>query len=131
MKEPHQYKRRTFDEAQKLAEFAFRTSARAHLSEDELEEVRQCASQSGGTNSKGWTSVLGYEPEQRMHYEYRIYKPSTKHPYIEKYFTRILVPRDRSSDATWIMWKPPVEEYPDYQEPPLAEPPDGWVRLHD
>ena len=106
-----QYKRRTFDEARELALSSFRSLAPQHFSSDELEEVRQRGMFTGGTIGDGWEGLLGHAPEERMYYEFQLYLPSPQCPYIEKCFARILVTRDRASDAVHILWRPPVPEY--------------------
>ena len=107
----HQYKRRTYDEALELAQDRFRAEVQDHLTEDEIEEMRTKGTVSGGSFEDDWISELGHVPDKRLHYEYRVYLPSHECPYIEKYYARILVTRDRNSDDVWIKWKPPVPEY--------------------
>ncbi len=108
---PHQYKRRTYDEAEKLAHDRFRAEVRDHLTDEEIEEMRTKGTVGGGSFGVDWLSELGTEPDKRLHYEYQVYLPSDECPYIEKYYARILVTRDRDSDGVWIKWKPPVLEY--------------------
>ena len=108
---PHQYKRRTLDEAIALAMPVFREQARDHLSDAELEELKTNGTQTPGSFGDDWKSETGFEPDPRLFYEIQLYRPSDECPYIDKYFARILVTRDRCSEGVWIMWKPPVPEY--------------------
>lgn len=108
---PHQYRRRTLDEAMALAKSAFRAHASAHLTADELQEMQDHGLSSGGIIGDDWETVLGYAPDERMHYEFEVYRPSEECPYVAKIFARILVTRDRASDAVHIVWHPPVPEY--------------------
>jgi uncharacterized protein YciU (UPF0263 family) len=108
---PHQYKRRTYDEAMELAQERFRADAKTHLTDVEIEELRTKGTVAGGSFGDDWASELGGEPDKRIHYEYQVYLPSEECPYIERYYARILVSRDRDSDGVWIKWKPPVPEY--------------------
>lgn len=107
----HQYKRRTFDEAVTLAQQAFRAAAKDHLSEAELEEMAEHGTMTGGSFRDDWETETGFKPDARLFYELQLYRPSKECPYISKYFARILVSRDRSSEAAWIRWKPPVPPY--------------------
>jgi uncharacterized protein YciU (UPF0263 family) len=107
----HQYKRRTFDEAQALALRSFRSLAPEQLTADELQEMREHGTIAGGSIGDGWESLVGHAPEEGSYYEFQLYRPSTECPYIEKYFARILVTRDLASEAVHILWRPPVPEY--------------------
>src|SRR5436190_24099630 len=107
----HQYKRRTFDEAQSLAWTSYRSLAPDHLTSDEILEMREHGTLTGGTFGDGWQALVGHLPEERMYYEFQLYRPSSECPYIEKYFARILVTRDRASEVVHILWRPPVPEY--------------------
>jgi uncharacterized protein YciU (UPF0263 family) len=106
-----QYNRRTYDEAMELAQKRFRAEAQEHLSPDEIEEMRTRGTISGGSFGDDWKLDLGGEPDKHLHYEIQVYLPSVECPYIAKYYARILVPRDRTTEAVWIKWKPPVPEY--------------------
>lgn len=108
---PHQHKRRTRDEAIALAMTVFRELAHDHLSEAELEELRRTGVQTAGSFGDDWESETGFDPDPRLFYEIQLYRPTDECPYIDKYFARILVTRDRSRDGVWIMWKPPAPEY--------------------
>ena len=108
---PHQYQRRTFDEAQALALTSYRSLASEHLSSDEIQEMREHGTLTGGSVGDGWEALVGHVPEERMYYEFQLYRPSPECPYIEKYYARILVTRDRASEAVHILWRPPVPEY--------------------
>jgi uncharacterized protein YciU (UPF0263 family) len=108
---PHQYKRRTYDEAVALAQQAFRASAKDHLSEDELREMVEHGTMTGGSFGDDWEADTGFKPDTRLFYEIQLYRPSNECPYIEKYFARLLVSRDRATEAVWIKWKPPVPPY--------------------
>jgi uncharacterized protein YciU (UPF0263 family) len=106
------YKRRKLDEARDLALRVAREQAPQHLSGEELEELRAKGSincLSGPTGD--WASITGFEPDPRLHYEVQLYLPSSKCPWIEKFYARILVTRDRNSESVWIIWKPPVPAY--------------------
>lgn len=104
------------DEARALALEACRVLAPEHLSSDELLEMRTHGRFDGGSVRDGWEPLLGATPDKRMYYEFSLYRPSPKCPYIDKYFARILVTRDRTSEAVHILWRPPVPEYhgPDF-----------------
>ena len=107
----HQYKRRTLDEAKALALASYRTLAPSHLTSEEIEEMREHGALSGGCIGDGWEALIGHIPEDRMYYEFQLYRPSSECPYIAKYFARVLVTRDRASEAVHILWRPPVPEY--------------------
>ena len=108
---PHQYKRRTFDEAVTLAQQAFRAAAKDYLSEDELREMVEHGTMTGGSFGDDWEADTGFEPDGRLFYELQLYRPSNECPYIDKYFARILVSRNRSIDSVWIKSNPPVPPY--------------------
>jgi hypothetical protein len=131
MKSAHQYKRRTYDEARTLAMTAVREQIRAHLPPETIEEMRGSAIEGGGSVLDGWEAILGSEPDRRMHYEFCVYQPSDKHPFISKYYFRALASRDRTEDRVWIMWQPPMPDYPQPPEPPRQELPEGYVLIHD
>jgi len=88
-----------------------RARASAHLTADELQEMQDHGLSSGGIIGGDWESVLGYAPDERMHYEFEVYRPSEECPYVAKIFARILATRNRASDAVRIVWRPPVLEY--------------------
>ena len=111
MKSPHQYRRRTYDEALELARLRFSAEAAEHLSPDEIEDLRTKGTISGGTFAEDWAGELGEEPVKGLYYEIQLYQPADECPYITRYFARILVPRNRGSEVVWIKWKPPVPEY--------------------
>ncbi|PWU22141.1 MAG: hypothetical protein C5B50_00135 [Verrucomicrobia bacterium] len=90
---------------------SYRSLASDHLSSEEVQEMREHGTLSGGSIGDGWEALLGGVPEERMYYEFQLYRPSRECPYIEKYFARILVTRDRASGAVHILWRPPVPEY--------------------
>jgi hypothetical protein len=133
MKGTHHYKRRTYDEARELAMAAVRDQIRDHLPASIIEEMRGVAIQTGGGGPgiDDWTSLVGSLPDPRMHYEFQVYEPSDEHPYIKRYFFRALASRDRAVDAVWIMWLPPVPEYPPLPSEPKHDIPEGNVLLHD
>jgi uncharacterized protein YciU (UPF0263 family) len=109
---PHpKYKRRTFDEAEALARQAFRASAKDYLTEADLSEMAQSCATGGGSPGTDWQPDTGFEPDIRLFYEFQVYRPSNECPYITKYYARILVSRDRASEAVWIKWRPPVPKY--------------------
>jgi len=101
----HQYARRTHDEASELARVAFRSVASEHLSLAEIEEIGKSALLTGGTVGSGWDQLLGFSPDDNDYYELQLYKPADAKPYIEKSYVRMLVPRERSSDAVHFMWR--------------------------
>src|SRR5678816_2131521 len=107
----HQYRRRTFDEARALALASVRSLAPGHLTDEEIQEMRKHGMLTGGSVGDGWEALVGHVPEERMYYEFQLYLPSSECPYIGKYFARVLVTRDRESDAVHILWRPPVPEY--------------------
>jgi len=73
----HQYKRRTYDEAMEIAQKAFQNEVHHSLNEDEIKEVREFSATGGGSMIRdGWSAIIGYEPERRLHYEIQIIKPS-------------------------------------------------------
>jgi uncharacterized protein YciU (UPF0263 family) len=108
---PHQYKRRTLDEALALAQDAFRATAKDHLSDDELREMAEHGTHTEGSFGDDWEAETGFRPDAKLFYEVQLYRASKECPYIEKYYARILVSRDRSSHGVWIKWKPPVPPY--------------------
>ena len=105
---PHQYKRRTYDEAMELAQEAFRSGAPSHLTAEEIEELGIKGTVSGGSFGADWATEVGADPDKNLHYEYQVYLPALERPYVEKYCARILVTRDRQSKDVWIKWKPPL-----------------------
>lgn len=92
----HQYKRRTMNEAAVLAQDLFRSHARQHLTDDELEE---------------WESIVGRPVSEKEFYEFEVYKPSETCPYVEKIYAIVLVSRDRSTNHCYVQWRPEVEQY--------------------
>lgn len=108
---PHQYKRRVYDEAMEIAREYFRESAREHLTPTEIEELRTSLTVTGGSIGNDWLDEVGSPPDPRLFYEFQVYRPREEHPYISKYYARILVPRDRDSQAVWVKWKPPLMEH--------------------
>lgn len=118
MKPAHPYKRRTYDEARVLAMAAAREQILSQLPPDTIEEMRGVAIESGGSVLNGWESIVGTEPDCRMHYEFQVYQPSDQHPYVAKYYFRALVSRDRLIDRVWFMWLPAVPDYPVLSSPP-------------
>jgi uncharacterized protein YciU (UPF0263 family) len=111
MKGPHQYRRRTIDEATELAKIRFQAEVSAHFNQEEIEEIRIKGAIGSGSAKKDWVAELGKEPERNLYYEIQVYEPSKECPYISRYFARILVSRDRVGEGVWIKWKPPVPEY--------------------
>ncbi len=89
----HQYKRRSFDEAVELAQHALRAVAKNNLTEDELREMVEHGTMTGGSFGDDWEAETGFKPDIRLFYELQLYRPSKERPYIEKYFARILVSR--------------------------------------
>jgi len=108
---PHQYKRRTYDEAKQLALECFRSKIDDNLTAFEIKEMKSKGTVTGGSFGRDWIEEFGSEPETRLHYELQIYLPSDLDPYIEKYYARILVTRDRESEGVWIKWKPAVPDF--------------------
>ncbi|WP_395742707.1 DUF440 family protein [Prosthecobacter sp.] len=112
---PHQYKRRTMDEALDLAKAAFRSVVADHLSPEEIEEVRAHSSVGSGSvrddDEDEWTKILGARPDKKAWYGIEIYQRSHKCPYVEKVFVRMLVPRDRSTTTVHFIWRPVVPPY--------------------
>ncbi|MCC4591349.1 DUF440 family protein [Xanthomonas sacchari] len=103
------YARRTYDEAIELARSAFRASAADHLTLAELAELEAHGLLTGGTPGPDWEQITSVVPTEHQFYELQIYKPSDAKPHIERFYVRMLVPRDRSSEAVQFMWRPPVE----------------------
>jgi uncharacterized protein YciU (UPF0263 family) len=108
---PHQYKRRVYDEAMEVAREHFRDSVQEHLSSTEIEELRTDSRVTGGSIGGDWIEEVGFQPDPRLFYEFQVYQPREEHPYISKCYARILVPRDRDSQAVWVKWKPPLLEH--------------------
>ncbi len=106
----YQYKKRTYDEAQALAQASFKEIVGAHLTEAELSEMLSSGLLTGGTPGEDWELTVGFSPTDRSHYEIQIYKPSESPPYIEKSFVRMLVPRDRTDEVVHFKWRPPVQQ---------------------
>ncbi|WP_428308548.1 DUF440 family protein [Lacipirellula sp.] len=107
----HQYKRRTLNDAKTVALQAFHASAKEYLSEDELREMIEHGATAGGSFGDDWEADTGFVPDPRLFYEIKLYHPSKEFPYIEKYFARLLVSRDRATETVWIKWKPPTPPY--------------------
>ena len=107
----HQYKRRTMNETEVLAQSLFRSQAERHLTEGEIEEFRLSGLISSGTPGRQWESIVGKPVSEREFYEYQVYKPSEVCPYVEKIYAIILVSRDRENENCYVQWKPTVEPY--------------------
>ncbi len=109
---PHQYKRRTLDEAQELARSAFRTVVADHLTESEISELRSHGTLTAkAVPGEGWQPLLGRSPERHRYYEVELYRPSDQCPYVEKSFVRMLVPRDRAESLVLFLWRPVIPPY--------------------
>ena len=107
----HQYKRRTTNEAEVLAQSLFRLHARQRLTDDEFEEFRLSGLVSSGTPGRQWESIVGRPVSEKEFYEFQIYKPSETCPYVEKIYAVILVSRDRSTESCYVQWGPEIEQY--------------------
>jgi uncharacterized protein YciU (UPF0263 family) len=105
----HKYKRRTYDEAQELSRLALIDVVSENLTENEINEMQLFGALTGGSIGNGWEEIAGFKPDNRMFYEYQIYKPSETHPYIEKYYVRMLVPRDRELNKVYFMWRSNID----------------------
>lgn len=100
------------DEAQALAQETLRAVATENLTEEELTELREQGMLTARAGpGEGWDAVVGFIPEQHLYYEIEIYRPSDKCPYIDKSFVRMLVPRDRSTETIYFIWRPNVPPY--------------------
>ena len=111
---PHQYKRRTLDEAAQLAKERFHAEVHRYFTHEEVEEMRLYGTVSTLIKKSfvdDWSEELGCLLDAQLYYEYQLYLPSKECPYIAKYYARTLVSRDRNSSEVWIKWKPPVPEY--------------------
>jgi uncharacterized protein YciU (UPF0263 family) len=108
---PHQYKRRTMNETQELAQNLFRSEVQRHLSEEEIEELREFGASSGGTPRTDWEMIVGRAVSEREFYEHRVYKPSDVCPYVERIYAVILVSRLREGEECYVQWNPAVEPY--------------------
>lgn len=111
MKDPHQYKRRTYDEAYELARKAFREQVTSNLSEAEITEMAMEGDISGGSICNDWEKVVGFVPKRNSFYQFTIFHRIDECPYADKYYAFILVSRDRSTEELGIQWKPPMEPY--------------------
>jgi uncharacterized protein YciU (UPF0263 family) len=103
-----QYKQRTLDEALELAKSVFKSKAKDFLSSGEIAEMAGFGKITAGSISEDWESVLGYKPNHKKFYEIDLYKPSKEKPFVEKFYARILVSRDFSSEQVEIIWKPEI-----------------------
>lgn len=72
MSDSPKYKRRTFDECKAMALGRFKAEAQTHLSPADYEHCLKEACLNGGGPRPGWRNRLGFDPEERMHYELRI-----------------------------------------------------------
>lgn len=99
------------NEAAVLAQDLFRSHARQHLTDDELEEFRLSGSVSSGTPRRQWESIAGRPVSEKEFYEFEVYKPSETCPYVEKIYAIVLVSRDRSTNHCYVQWRPEVEQY--------------------
>jgi len=85
----------------------FKSEAQTHLSPADYEHCTKEACLNGGGPRPGWRNRLGFDPEERMHYEIRIddwalsEAPGCPPP---KCWVRILVSRDRAIDLCAIWW---------------------------
>ena len=103
----HQYKRRTYDEAQELAQALFRDEVKGHFSTEEIADLQVRGTVSGGIGGfDEWTEHLGYTPDRHLHYDYTVYIPAEERPYVERIYATILVSRDRAKGVVSIRWKP-------------------------
>jgi hypothetical protein len=66
MKDPHQYKRRTYDEAYELARKAFREQVTSNLSEAEITEMAMEGDISGGSICNDWEKGRWFCPEKKL-----------------------------------------------------------------
>ena len=99
------------DEALDLAKAAFRAAVADNLTPAEIEELRAHATMTSGSFQDEWTDILGAKPERNAYYGVQVYRPSNQCPYVEKVFVRMLVPRDRSTDTVYFIWRPVVPPY--------------------
>ena len=107
----YQYKRRTTNEAEVLAQNLFRSNAPQHLTGDELEEFRLSGLVSSGTPGREWERIVARPVSEKEFYEFEVYKPSATCPYVEKIYAVILVSRDPSTDRCYVQWRPEIEQY--------------------
>jgi hypothetical protein len=90
----------------------FDAEARGHLTFEQYEYCRTKACLAGGSVLHGWQDQLGFEPDDRLHYEIRICdwaKSVAIGSSPPKCWVRILVSRDRSSDFCMAWWHPPFD----------------------
>ena len=111
-----QYKKRTLEEAEEIAQEHFRAAVKDNLSENLIQELESDGIRSSGYPSSQWQNVLGYIPDKKMHYEFILYKPSASIPFAEKLYARILVSRNRDSEFCKIVWLPEWQESEGYIE---------------
>ena len=64
--------RRTFDEAQALALASYRSLAADHLTTDEIQEMREHGTLTGGSIGDGWEALVGHVPEAPKYYEFQL-----------------------------------------------------------
>lgn len=102
----HQYKRRTLEEAEKIAQEHFKATAKDNFSAELIKELESDGIRTAGLPSSQWQNILGYVPDETMHYEFVLYKPSAGSPFLERVYASILVIRDRSSEFCKIVWLP-------------------------
>ncbi|MDQ8192682.1 DUF440 family protein [Roseibacillus persicicus] len=103
----HQYTRRTYDEAQELAQELFREQVKDHFSTEEIADLKARGTVSGGVGGfDNWEEHLGFTPDRRLHYDYTVFIPAEERPHFERIYAQILVSRDRSKGVVSVRWKP-------------------------
>jgi uncharacterized protein YciU (UPF0263 family) len=107
MAESPPYKRRTLDDATSIALTRFKAEARNHLTFEQFEHCLTKACLYGSGPGSGWHERVGFEPDPRMYYEVGVSEWADGEGGIPpKYWVRILVSRDRSSDFCTVWWHP-------------------------
>jgi hypothetical protein len=83
----------------------FSKGAKQHLTPAQFEYCVKNACLGGGSVMPGWAAMIGYEPDERNHYEIRVTDwMDESRPHDTRVWVRILVSRDRASDLCEIQW---------------------------
>lgn len=104
----YEYKQRNLNEAIDLAQSVFKSKVENFLTSEEMEEMVNFGAMVIGTISDDWETVLEHKPDSKKYYEINLYKPAENKSSIEKFYARILVIRDFSSEQVEIIWKPEI-----------------------
>jgi hypothetical protein len=89
----------------------FHDEARRHLTPEQFAYCTKEACLSGCSMTLRWSERLGFQPEDRMHYEITIsdWASDDRSDPPPRCWFGALVSRDRSSELCETWWHPPIE----------------------